>query len=158
MPADSIAFSCRADKFLALSKVGNVKCVNGLGYSGASLAVLPLDTVSYSAANIAAAPYAEFLVPVTKGDNVVGVRCLPSFPLYPEKDLRYAISINGSVPQFVSIKCEAKSPEWTKNVIRGFALGTTHYNSDRDGEVKVKIYFADPAIAISQVDISRKIP
>ena len=157
IPTDSVRFSCRADEYSKIDK-RRVKCAIGLGYSGASIMATSLDTTSYTAGNIYEAPYAEYTVPISEGDNLIGVRCVPSFPIYPEKDLRYAISVNGSTPEFVSIKCEAKSAEWTKNVIRGFALGTTCYHSDHSGSVKLRIYLADPAIAVTQVDISDKMP
>ena len=137
------------------TKVGNdrgrLKIVTGLGSSGAGLTVLPLEMKTYAQTNISNAPYAEYQLPLKKGNNKINVKCLPTFPLYSGMKLRYAISVDGSAPEFVDLATLAETKVWSLNVLRGYAMGETNFNSNVDQTVKVRIYFPDPGLVLNVV-------
>ncbi|MDR1810853.1 MAG: glycosyl hydrolase 115 family protein [Prevotella sp.] len=137
-----------------LSKSATVKVIEELGIAGASLTVLPLNMTSYTASNITSAPYAEYQVHLKQGNNVITVKCLPSFPLYPGLDLRYAVSINGATPQFTSIKTIEGQSEWRQSVLRGYAGREISVQSASEKDVNVKVYFADPGLTLSAIDVT----
>ncbi len=131
-----------------------LKLVSGLGYTGEGLTVLPPIIKTFSEKDIDNAPYADFKLPVKKGKNKIEVRCLPNFPLNPDMSLRYALSVNGSKPEFVNIATLAETKEWSSNVLRGFSKGNSIYQSNRDEEVTIRIYFPDPGLVVNALAVT----
>ena len=153
-PLDSIETRFSADAYSKVNPNGkNIKTIKGLGESGAALTVWPLDMQSYDENTLASAPYAEFMIPVKKGENNIEVRCLPPFPIYTGLNLRYAISINGAEPHFVDIKTEAETKEWSPNVMQGYTGKTETYTSAKDAEVPVRIFFTDPGLVLTSLSV-----
>lgn len=130
-----------------------LKTLHGLGTSGAVLTVWPVSTKSYGG-NPAQAPYAEYKVRVSQGENVIRLKFLPTFPLFHSSDLRYAMSVDGSEPQIASIKREAETGEWGDTVMQGYVERTTAFTSDRDKTATVRIYFVDPSLALSSLTVT----
>jgi len=128
--------------------------IPGLGIEKSAMTVRPMNMTSYTAANVSSAPYLEYNVPVYKGNNSITVRCLPTFPLYTSMELRYAISVNGKTPEFFNIATSAETRPWAKNLLRGYVLGESNYQSDTDKTIKVRVYFADPGLVICDVTVS----
>lgn len=137
-----------------ITKSANVKVIEKLGVAGASVTVWPLDMTIYNASNITTAPNVEYKVQLKKGNNKITVKCLPTFPLYTALDLRYAISIGGGTPTFVSIKTAAENNDWGANVLRGYAKEDFFIKSVIDKEISVKVYFADPGLVVSALQIT----
>ncbi|MDD3322141.1 MAG: glycosyl hydrolase 115 family protein [Paludibacter sp.] len=131
-----------------------ISTVEGLGVAKSALTVWPLNMTTYSAANVSSAPYVEYDVPVLQGTNTIAVRCLPTFPLYTTLSLRYAISIEGATPSFVNIENAALSTAWSTNLLRGYVSGDSKYQSESDKTIKVRIYFTDPSVVISELVVS----
>lgn len=146
-----------ASKFTAKQGQGyTFKQIDGLGISDKGLTIYPYNMTTYTAANVTSAPYLEYSVPIMKGENTIAVQCLPSFPLYNGLGLRYAISIDGSVPEFknVEVVLEGESAgTWGQNVMKGFSEGTSKYQSSADKNVTVRIYFTDPALVVSSLEV-----
>ena len=130
-----------------------LKTLHGLGTSGAVLTVWPVGTKSYGG-DPAQAPYAEYKVRVSKGENIISLKFLPTFPLFHSSDLRYAMSVDGSEPQIASIKREAETGEWGDTVMQGYVERTTAFTSDRDKTATVRIYFIDPSLALSSLTVT----
>ncbi|MFC0877254.1 glycosyl hydrolase 115 family protein [Saccharicrinis sp. FJH2] len=141
-----------AQNFVAKSGT-DINTINGLGENGCAVTVWPMNMTTYTASNISSAPYVEYDVPVVKGSNNISVKCLPSFPLYPGMQLRYAISVAGKTPAFVDIATAATSGQWSQNVINQYAVGTSEYQSNADQTIKVRIYFSDPGLVISSLSV-----
>ncbi len=142
------------------NKGKTIATIPDLGVGKASLTVRPLDMTVYSVGNITSAPYVEYRLPVVKGENNIQVKCFPSFPLYNGKGLRYAISIDGSAPAFVTIgnglgggDAYGENKRWLVDVHRGYTLGETLYKSDTDKNVTVRIYFAEPGLVLSNLSV-----
>ncbi len=150
--------SFTADDFTLKHEAGyTLHSIKELGASTGSVTVWPLNMTTYNESNITSAPYVEYNVEVSKGTSLLIVKCLPTFPLYEEMKLRYAISVDGSIPEFVNIATSAESSAWTKNVIAGYASGSSAYKSDSDKEIKVRIYFTDPGLVLSALDVKKEI-
>ncbi|KAA6303009.1 MAG: hypothetical protein EZS26_000904 [Candidatus Ordinivivax streblomastigis] len=137
-----------------------IEIVPGLGIGAASLTVRPLDLTSYAAGNITSAPYVEYSLPVAKGENAIQVKCFPTFPIYEGKSLRYAISIDGSTPAFVTVgnglgggNALSESARWLVDVRRSHTVGETLYQSDADKNVTVRVYFAEPGLVLSALSV-----
>ena len=131
------------------SASASVKRINGLGVEGSTATVWPLDMKTYTSTS--SAPYAEYVVPVKKGLNVIQVRCLPTFPINTSYDLRAGISVDGKAASVISIKVSAMTDTWDETVALGFFPASVHYNSTEDGTVSVRVSFMDPGLCISAV-------
>ncbi|MDR1341685.1 MAG: glycosyl hydrolase 115 family protein [Prevotellaceae bacterium] len=132
-----------------------------LGPGAASLAVRPFDMTVYNADNIASAPYVEYSLPVAQGENSIRVKCFPTFPLYEGKSLRYAISIDGGAPEFVTVgnglgggDALGENARWIVDVRRSYTVGETLYQSDGNKNVTVRIYFAEPGLVLSGLAVA----
>ena len=128
-----------------------LKAVEGLGGQTKALTTWPMNLTAYSTGNLSSAPSAEYDVQVGKGVNIIKVRCLPTFPLNSSYDLRYAISIDGQTATVQSIKTTAQSSAWNVNVLRGWAGGSHSYNSGEAKTIRVRIYFMDPGLVLSDI-------
>ena len=137
------------------SASASVKTIDGLGLQQQAVCVWPMILTSYDKNDVASAPYAEYSVAVEKGVNIIRVRCLPTFPLNSNYDLRYAVSIDGAAPTIQSIKTTAMTSAWEPNVLRGWAGGAHCYVSDNNKEVRVRVYFLDPALVLSELVCER---
>jgi len=148
---DSV-FVIPASNFTAKNDAGQtILTIVGLGIQKSALTVLPLDMTTYTAANVTSAPYVEYDIRVSEGVNNIKVRCVPTFPVYTGLNLRYAISVEGVTPVFFNIATAAETPAWSKNILRGFACGESKYQSTANKTIKVRVYFADPGLAISDL-------
>lgn len=147
-----------ASKFTTQQARGyQFKQIEGLGVSDKGLTIYPYNMTTYTASNITDAPYLEYSVPVLNGENIISVQCLPSFPLYDALNLRYAISINGSTPEFKDIEVVLdgeSAAEWGQNVMKGYSEGISKYQSNADKDITVRIYFPDPALVVSSIKVS----
>lgn len=158
--SDEIIPTLNSDQVVQVSakdysaKSATVKVIEKLGVAGASVTVWPLDMNKYIASNITSAPNVEYKIQLKKGDNKISIKCLPTFPLYTTLDLRYAVSIGGATPEFVSIKTTAEDDDWDVNVLRGYTQNDKLITSATDKEVSVKIYFADPGLVLSAIQVT----
>ena len=104
------------------------------------------------------APYAEYVLPVKAGENVVTLRLLPTFPVHAGGTLRYATELLGhdANPVINSIATSANAADWKQNVLRGWATGKSiAYTAAEAGEVKLRIYFMDPGLALQEITIDQ---
>jgi hypothetical protein len=145
-----------AENYTGANAAGKTfKTIDGLGITN-GVTVFPYDMTTYAAGNITSAPSLEYDVPVLPGTNEISVLCLPSFPLYKGMKLRYAISIDNAAPVFYDLESDLtgeSSALWGQNVMQGYALGTTKYESDAEKTLKVKVYFPDPALVVSAIKV-----
>jgi hypothetical protein len=159
-PQDSV-LHFEITSYTALADNGKtIARIPGLGIGEASLTVRPLDMTVYSEGNISEAPRVEYRLPVAKGENNIQVKCFPTFPLYEGKSLRYAISIDGGTPTFVTVgnglggaDALGENARWILDVRRSYTLGETLYTSDAAKDVTVRIYFAEPGLVLSALSV-----
>ena len=144
-----------ASSYTSSGNSSDIKTINGLGISDHSVTVLPLNLTAYNLNDITSAPYVEYEVPVGIGSNTITVKCLPTFPIYSDYNLRYAISIGGSTPVFHNLKLEAETSPWSTYVVSGYSLASDVYESADEGNVTVRIYMADPGIVLSEIEVKK---
>jgi hypothetical protein len=137
-----------------------ISTIPGLGIGSASLTVRPIDLAVYNADNITSAPYVEYKIPVSKGENNIQVKCLPTFPLYEGKGLRYAISVDNGTPAFVTVgnglgggNALGENARWLVDVRRSYTLGETFFQSNENKTITVRIYFAEPGLVLSGLSV-----
>ena len=128
-----------------------VKAIEGLGTSDYAATVWPLDYKAYKANELAKTPFVEYSVPVKKGRNKIDVRCLSSFPLNPNYDLRVGVAVADVPAEVISVKTEATKGKWHETSIAGHSPATLEYDSDKDGEVNVKVYLMDPGVVVNDI-------
>ena len=126
-----------------------VRTLHGLGIEGSTATVWPLDMQAYASAG--SAPCAEYSLPVRKGLNVIQVRCLPTFPINKNYDLRVGISVGDKAATVISVKLSAMTDNWDETVAQGYIPAAVHYTSLEDGTVPVRVSFMDPGLCVSAV-------
>lgn len=132
----------------------SIRTIEGLGVSGRSLAVLPYPDSSFATGNIGRAPYAEYRIRLAKGESRVTVKCLPTFRVYDPLQMRYGIALADGMVQTVDLASQAETQPWEANVLRGYTRGETVFTSDRTKDTVLRIYFPDPGLVVSQLEIS----
>ena len=130
---------------------GNLTVMRGLGISGASLTVWPMDMTAYGADRLDSAPYAEYEIAVRRGINTIEARCLPTFPVNAAYDLRIAISVDGGEAEIRSLKTTAMEGKWNRTSIQGYNEGAVVYDSDSDKTVTVRVWMLDPGVVLSEI-------
>ena len=128
-----------------------LQAIEGLGLGQASITVWPLDMKAYAANEVADAPYAEYSIPVSAGMNKIEVRCLPTFPINTDYDLRLAATIDGAAPTIHSLKTVAQQGKWNTTVLQGYNDVTLDYESDREKTVTLRISLLDPGVVVSEI-------
>ena len=126
----------------------------GVGVNESSVTVWPLDMKAYQENETAQAPYIEYHVPVKAGKNKVQVRCLPTFPINTDYDLRVAVSLDGGAPTVSSIKTTAMEGWWHTTVAQGYADVNTTYQSNVDKQVVLRVSMMDPGVVVSEIRVS----
>ena len=124
-----------------------VKTLEGLGIRGTTATVWPLDMQAYTSAS--SAPYAEYTLPVKEGLNVIQARCLPTFRLNNDYDIRIGISVNGGTAKVISIKQTERTESWDETVALGYIPAGVHYTSTENKTVSVRVSFMDPGLCVS---------
>ena len=143
----TVVVSFAADSYVQSSS--QVKTIAGLGLAKASITVWPLDMTAYT--DVAEAPYAEYAIPVSAGTNKIQLRCLPTFPINTNYDLRLAVSIDGAAPTIHSLKTVAQQGKWNTTVLQGYNDVAINYQSDREKTVTLRISFLDPGLVLSEI-------
>lgn len=128
-----------------------VTTLPGLGIEDASVSVWPLDMKAYADSELSEAPYVEYRVPVKAGRNRVQVRCLPTFPINTDYDLRLALSVDGTFVTKKSIKTIAMKGWWHTTVVQGYADVSIDCEKEADGEVTLRVSMLDPGIVVSEI-------
>lgn len=80
----------------------------------------------------------------------VEIRLLPSHPL-DEKQLRFAISVDETVPQTVSYETKGRSEEWKENVLRNQAIRKVTLPINKQASHKLIITALDEGVVLDQV-------
>jgi hypothetical protein len=130
---------------------GNIVVMRGLGVSGTSVTVWPMEMKSASVEN---APYAEYDVKVSPGANTIVARFLPTFPVNGSYDLRAALSVDGGTPTVSSLKTVAMSGIWNTTVLQGFNAAKVSYAATTAKTIKVRVYMLDPSVVLSDIVVT----
>ncbi|MCM1110819.1 MAG: glycosyl hydrolase 115 family protein [Clostridium sp.] len=137
------------------SSRGSIKEFKGLGPGVSSVAVWPIDEKSYSTSSLSSAPYVEYSVPVVAGSNTIQARFLPTFPLHSGQSMNVAVAVGDETPVVCSLKTVATEGKWNTTVLQGFNDATVTYEAPSTGNVAVRVYLLDPAIALGEIFVTR---
>lgn len=134
-------------------KAEKLQLIKGLGLSGNGLTVYQADFSNMDTTQLNQSPFADYRLKARKGLNTIVVKCLPSFPVNPDRKLRYALSVNGGKLQLIDISKPVETPQWAADVIKCYAEGRTTYESSKGEMLKVRVYFIDPGLVLNSVSI-----
>ncbi len=81
------------------------------------------------------------------------VICTPTHKIHEGRGLRYALYFGSDSPTIVDVHSAAETPQWEKNVLRGYSIGKSSHKLDKDGPVKIRLAPLDPGLLISQIKI-----
>ncbi|QEC42591.1 glycosyl hydrolase 115 family protein [Pseudobacter ginsenosidimutans] len=129
--------------------------IRGLGITGNGLALLPFTAASVKGNTVEGASWVEYRGKVPPGNYTVRAKLLPTHALNAEHGLRYAISVNGSLPEFVNLDGQGEhwSQRWGNNVIQGFMSGTTRHYFHSSIPATIRIYLLDPGLVLNELTI-----
>ena len=146
-PAPKPFLTITADEF-TLKKGGGAVLINGLGPTGKAVTILPFTAPSIATNNLKSAGVISAEVNLTHTDFNCIVRSLPTYRINANRNLRYAISIDGGEAQIVDLNTKSRTQTWDKNVMRGFSFGETSHSVKTTGQHTLTIRILDPGLAI----------
>jgi hypothetical protein len=122
--------------------------ITGLGRSGGAITLLPTTA---SVTGTAELDY-DFTAPNAGSASAI-VYCIPTHAIYPGLQVRYSVGIDDQPPQTVSIDTAEFSHDWSVNVLRAAAIGTTALTLGEGGKHTLKLRPLDPGVVFDKVVI-----
>jgi hypothetical protein len=130
--------------------------IPGLGRTGDSVTIFPTTARSIDIKQIINhAPFLEYQFYVfTPGDFDVNCFLIPTQPLRAG-GLRYAIGLDESPPQIVTVGADAEvsSKQWAQNVLNAATFGTNRISISA-GHHKLKVYMIDAGVVLDKIVLS----
>ncbi|TAK93434.1 MAG: hypothetical protein EPO07_18130, partial [Verrucomicrobia bacterium] len=148
--ADDTSIAIEAEKPARAIAGGGAawKVIAGLGRTGDSIALLP------TTASVTGDAALEFdFKSARTGAAKVLLYCIPTHPLNSDHKVRYSVSIDGDAPKEVNLATKEFSKEWSANVIRGAAIGTTEHTLAKSGKHTLTVRPLDPGLVFDKVVI-----
>ncbi|MBR2064468.1 MAG: glycosyl hydrolase 115 family protein [Bacteroidales bacterium] len=136
-------------KVIRNSSEGSILTVKLLGFND-GVVVQPFDTPSYT---LEEAPAIEYMIDLPEEAKRLEIRTLANLHVYEGRDIRYAVSIDGSPAETFSIHTGDFSAEWRWNVLRGYSSRIVDISSLQPGKHKVTIHLLDPGIVLQEIRI-----
>lgn len=137
------------------SPVGAWQVVAGLGRSGQALTVIPstIESISNLVELVARSPRLEYDFTLTNaGLAQISVDCVPVHPVYAGRGARYAVGVDGEMPQIVDLETAEYSKEWATNVLRAAAVGVTTHTLTAGGHT-LKLWMVDAGVPVDKIVI-----
>lgn len=128
------------------------RVVPGLGASGDAVTPFPVTFPAFNPAQITTStPTMEYdFYTFGAGRLTVQTACLPTYPIDPSRQLRFAIALNNETPQLVT----ANGGTWDVNVLRAAAISATTHTVSTAGRQTLKIWAVDPTVVIDKFTIT----
>ena len=147
-PTDAlVSIPASEGKVIKDSDEGSVKTVKLLGFND-GVVVLPFDTPSYTPEE---APAVEYAVDIPDGASSLEFRTLANLHVYAGRDVRYAVSIDGSPAEIFSIHTGDFTAEWRWNVLRGYSSRSLDISTLPPGKHNIKVYLLDPGLVLQEI-------
>lgn len=147
-PADAMtSIPASEGKVIRNSAEGSIKTVKLLGFND-GVVVQPFDTPSYT---LEEAPAVEYVIDLPEEAKRLEIRTLANLHLYEGRDIRYAVSIDGSSAETFSIHTGDFSAEWRWNVLRGYSSRSIDISGLNPGKHKVTVYMLDPGLVLQEI-------
>lgn len=123
-------------------------------YGRTQSAMTPLPVTDQVFDNYQNAPYLEYDVSFfNTGVFDVHLTLAPTWPIFPERGLRYAIAIGDETPQVVNFlkDFDGTDENWDQVVSDGVRVSTTQHRVTDAGRNKIRIYMVDPAVTFEKI-------
>jgi hypothetical protein len=134
------------------------RIITGLGYNGAAVGVFPTLTPVCDTPEkiLARSPCLQYKIWIEHpGDWKCTVRALPTFSVESGKPQRYAIALDDTPPQIVSLPASLSETDrhWQENVLRNAAPTESVHAIAQTGLHTLKIWMVDPGIVLDTIII-----
>lgn len=151
-----------ADGYLAIeaANFSSNEAVDGLswkeieqhGRTESAISVFPVGDRSFK--NPRKAPYVEYDVTFfTTGEVDVHTVLAPSWPIVPDRGMRYAVAIGDEKPQIVDFVAGMQDTDkaWEESVKDGVRVGLSKHEVKNAGPNKIRLYMVDPAVTVQKI-------
>ncbi|EDY82403.1 hypothetical protein VDG1235_2025 [Verrucomicrobiia bacterium DG1235] len=124
-----------------------------LGRTASSISTFPVNDHSYE--DPAEAPYVEYdLTLFTTGEISIETLWAPTWPISPDRGLRFAIALDDEAPQVVDLQADRAHNLWQESVRNGVRPATTTHTVDAPGHHTLRIYRIDPATTLQKIIVN----
>lgn len=103
------------------------------------------------------APFLEYEVTFfSTGEFEIETFLAPTWPIVPDRGLRYAISVGKEKPQVVDFLKGMKGTDrgWARSVENGVRVGRSLHKVKKAGPTKIRIYMVDPAVTLQKIIVN----
>lgn len=123
-------------------------------YGRTQSAMTPLPVTDQVFEDYITAPYLEYDVTFfNTGVFDLHVTLAPTWPIFPDRGLRYAIAVGDEKPQIVNFlkDFDGTDENWDKVVADGIRMSTTQHRVTEKGRNKIRFYMVDPAVTFEKI-------
>lgn len=131
---------------------GKIDLISGLSEQ-TGITLFPFNLPEISEDKIDQASWVEYHINLEKGVNHLLFKALPTQRIYNGRHVRFAVSINGEKPRIMDIQSDEFSPEWQRNVLRGYAERSMDYVAAKTESINLKIYLIDPGVILESINL-----
>jgi hypothetical protein len=125
-----------------------ITVLNSIGEKG-GISLMPYTTPSIAPSNIESAPYATFKFTASHDAGKLVFSCLPTQRIHDGRGVRFAVSVNGALPEIFDIQADEFSAEWQKNVLRGYTVNAMDYGIMKGDSLEVKVFLLDAGLVFT---------
>ncbi|SMF24937.1 Glycosyl hydrolase family 115 [Alteromonadaceae bacterium Bs31] len=122
------------------------------GRTHSSMSTFPITDKSFE--DPGTAPYLEYDVSFFReGEAELHLLLAPSWPISPNRGLRYAVAIGDEKPQIIDALdgFNGTDDNWKKVVNDGVRVSTSKHVIKQAGNTKIRIYSVDPALTFQKI-------
>jgi len=123
-------------------------------YGRTQSGVTPLPVTDQVFKNPKKAPYLEYDVTFFRsGEFDVHLSLAPTWPIFPDQGLRYAIAVGNEKPKVVDFLADFDGTDenWDKVVSDGVRISTTQHEVKKPGRSKIRVYMIDPGVTFQKI-------
>ncbi|MBD5779678.1 glycosyl hydrolase 115 family protein [Pelagicoccus sp. NFK12] len=127
--------------------------IPNLGRTNSSISVYPIGDRSFE--NPADAPFVEYdLTLFSSGTVSVETLWNPTWPIAPDRGLRFAIAFDDETPQIVDLHADRAHSLWQESVRTAVRPATTSHEIETAGHHTLRIYMVDPATTLQKIIVN----
>lgn len=141
-----------AENFSRQGKNGNLgwEKIPEHGRTLSSMSVYPIGDWRFDV--VSQAPYLEYdIYTLSSGEFTLHGFFAPSWPLMPERGLRYAVAIDKEPAQIVNLVADMSEETWAETVRTDVRIAKTTHRIDQPGSHKLRVYSLDPGVTVQKL-------
>ncbi|MEO6733565.1 MAG: glycosyl hydrolase 115 family protein [Ferruginibacter sp.] len=132
------------------------KLIDGLGYTGSALQVLPISIKSTSPIDPDSIKRSNAFVEYdfftfSSATPSLKLFTLPAHPLNNNMSVRYGVSIDNGPLKIIDTRTSGRSEEWKQNVLRNYAVRSEKMQHINAGKHTLRIYTIDPGVVLDRI-------